>query len=90
VKYWPEWLPGGGFHTIAKMWSKQVHDTVDTGLDYVRKDMVSMQYSVSSKFILNRSGRRNGRNILLVQSSGEEPRGLFDQVGRRFDTGWGQ
>ncbi|KAJ7853022.1 cytochrome P450 [Mycena olivaceomarginata] len=41
LKYWPEWLPGGGFHTIAKMWSKQVHDTVDTGLDYVRKDMVA-------------------------------------------------
>ncbi|KAJ7930131.1 cytochrome P450 [Mycena leptocephala] len=27
LRYWPEWLPGGGFHTTAKMWSKQAHDT---------------------------------------------------------------
>ncbi|KAJ7880044.1 hypothetical protein B0H14DRAFT_3770128 [Mycena olivaceomarginata] len=23
VRYWPEWLPGGGFHTLAKMWSNR-------------------------------------------------------------------
>ncbi|KAJ6552261.1 cytochrome P450 [Mycena vulgaris] len=41
LRYWPEWLPGGGFHTTAKMWSKQVHDTVDTGFEYVKKEMVA-------------------------------------------------
>ncbi|KAF7345741.1 Cytochrome p450 [Mycena venus] len=41
LRYWPEWLPGGGFHTTAKMWSKQLHDTVDSGLDYVKKAMAA-------------------------------------------------
>ncbi|KAJ7902383.1 cytochrome P450 [Mycena leptocephala] len=41
LRYWPEWLPGGGFHTTAKMWSKQAHDTVDTGLEFVKKEMAA-------------------------------------------------
>ncbi|KAJ6585736.1 cytochrome P450 [Mycena capillaripes] len=41
LRYWPEWLPGGGFHTTAKMWSKQVHDSVDTGLQYVKTEMAA-------------------------------------------------
>ncbi|KAJ7607078.1 cytochrome P450 [Mycena polygramma] len=36
LRYWPEWLPGGGFHTTAKMWSKQLHDSVDTMFNYVK------------------------------------------------------
>jgi hypothetical protein len=42
VRYWPEWMPGGGFHTTAKMWSKQLHDTVDTGMEYVKKEMANI------------------------------------------------
>ncbi|KAF7371344.1 Cytochrome P450 [Mycena sanguinolenta] len=33
LRYWPEWLPGGGFHTIAKEWSSQIHRTVDTSCE---------------------------------------------------------
>ncbi|KAF8139385.1 cytochrome P450 [Mycena galopus ATCC 62051] len=35
LRYWPEWMPGGGFHTTAKMWSKQLHSTVDAGMEYL-------------------------------------------------------
>jgi hypothetical protein len=35
-------MPGGGFHTTAKMWSKQLHDTVDTGMEYVKKEMANI------------------------------------------------
>ncbi|KAF8177313.1 cytochrome P450 [Mycena galopus ATCC 62051] len=39
LRHWPEWLPGGGFHTIAKNWSRQLHGTVDTGYQYVKNQM---------------------------------------------------
>ncbi|KAJ7923835.1 cytochrome P450 [Mycena leptocephala] len=39
LRYWPEWMPGGGFHTTAKKWSKQMDDTVDSGLEYVKNKM---------------------------------------------------
>ncbi|KAJ6495006.1 cytochrome P450 [Mycena vulgaris] len=38
LRYWPEWLPGGGFQTTAKIWAKQLHDTVDLGYNYVAGD----------------------------------------------------
>ncbi|KAF8206051.1 cytochrome P450 [Mycena galopus ATCC 62051] len=41
LRYWPEWLPGGGFHTTAKMVSKHTADTVNTGLEYVKKEMAA-------------------------------------------------
>ncbi|KAJ7350031.1 cytochrome P450 [Mycena albidolilacea] len=41
LRFWPEWLPGGGFHTIAKAWSKQIQSTVDTGLQYVKNEMAA-------------------------------------------------
>ncbi|KAF7328481.1 Cytochrome P450 [Mycena venus] len=31
----------GGFHTTAKMWSKQLHDTADAGLNYVKTEMAA-------------------------------------------------
>ncbi|KAJ7210495.1 cytochrome P450 [Mycena pura] len=40
-RYWPEWLPGGGFHTTARVWSKQLYDTIDAGLEYVKKEMAA-------------------------------------------------
>ncbi|KAF7366222.1 Cytochrome P450 [Mycena venus] len=43
LRYWPEWLPGGGFHTTAKMMSKQAHGSVNTALDYVKKEMTASQ-----------------------------------------------
>ncbi|KAJ7445114.1 cytochrome P450 [Mycena latifolia] len=39
LRYWPEWLPGGGFHTTAKIWSKQLHGAMDAAFDYVKKQM---------------------------------------------------
>ncbi|KAF7357182.1 hypothetical protein MSAN_01312900 [Mycena sanguinolenta] len=39
LRYWPEWLPGGGFHTTAKIMSRQAHESVNTALDYVKKEM---------------------------------------------------
>ncbi|KAF7343505.1 Cytochrome P450 [Mycena sanguinolenta] len=41
VCYWPEWLPGGGFHTIAKEWSRQLHVTVDTSFEYVKEQIAT-------------------------------------------------
>ncbi|KAF7334628.1 Cytochrome P450 [Mycena venus] len=39
LRYWPEWLPGGGFKATARKWSKQLHGTVDAGLEYVKNQM---------------------------------------------------
>ncbi|KAJ7720371.1 cytochrome P450 [Mycena maculata] len=39
LRYWPEWLPGGGFQTTAKIWSKQLHETVGTIYESVRSDV---------------------------------------------------
>ncbi|KAJ7704761.1 cytochrome P450 [Mycena rosella] len=39
LRYWPEWLPGGGFHTTARVWGKQLHDTIDSGLEYVKSQL---------------------------------------------------
>ncbi|KAJ6451319.1 cytochrome P450 [Mycena sanguinolenta] len=41
LRYWPEWLPGGGFHTIAKQWSRQLHRTADTSYEYVKEQMAA-------------------------------------------------
>ncbi|KAJ7257217.1 cytochrome P450 [Mycena haematopus] len=41
LRYWPEWLPGGGFHTTARLWSKQLHNTVDFGFDYAKTQMTA-------------------------------------------------
>ncbi|KAJ6491945.1 cytochrome P450 [Mycena sanguinolenta] len=41
LRYWPEWLPGGGFHTKARQWSKQLHDTVNAGFEYVKNQMTA-------------------------------------------------
>ncbi|KAJ7104566.1 cytochrome P450 [Mycena crocata] len=41
LRYWPEWLPGGGFHTTARIWGKQLHDTIDTVYDYVKTQMAA-------------------------------------------------
>ncbi|KAJ7200297.1 cytochrome P450 [Mycena pura] len=38
LRYWPEWLPGGGFHTTAKMWSKQLNETLEAVYEYVKKE----------------------------------------------------
>ncbi|KAJ7078024.1 cytochrome P450 [Mycena belliarum] len=39
LKYWPEWLPGGGFHTTAKIIRKQLFAAFGSGLDYVKQQM---------------------------------------------------
>ncbi|KAF7343523.1 Cytochrome P450 [Mycena sanguinolenta] len=41
LRYWPEWLPGGRFHTIAKEWSGQLRRTVDTSCEYVKEQMAA-------------------------------------------------
>ncbi|KAJ6533305.1 cytochrome P450 [Mycena vulgaris] len=41
LRYWPEWLPGGGFHTTARGWAKQVHGTMDTAYEYVKDNMAA-------------------------------------------------
>ncbi|KAF7378499.1 Cytochrome p450 [Mycena sanguinolenta] len=40
-RYWPEWLPGGSFHTTARAWSKQNNDNVNAGLEYVKNAMAA-------------------------------------------------
>ncbi|KAJ7722449.1 cytochrome P450 [Mycena maculata] len=39
LRYLPEGFPGGGFHTIARAWSKQLHETIDTGYNYVKTQL---------------------------------------------------
>ncbi|KAJ6612835.1 cytochrome P450 [Mycena sp. CBHHK59/15] len=41
LRYWPEWLPGGGFHTTAKAWSKQLLEAIETPYSYVKIQMAS-------------------------------------------------
>ncbi|KAJ7133337.1 cytochrome P450 [Mycena epipterygia] len=41
LRYWPEWLPGGGFHTTAKIWGKQLHDTIDGAFSLVKNQMAA-------------------------------------------------
>ncbi|KAF7371338.1 Cytochrome P450 [Mycena sanguinolenta] len=41
LRYWPEWLPGGGFHTLAKEWSSQLHRTANTSCEYVKEQMAA-------------------------------------------------
>ncbi|KAJ7270547.1 cytochrome P450 [Mycena rebaudengoi] len=47
LRYWPEWLPGGGFQTTAKIWAKQLHDTVDLGYNYVKDQMAAGNFETS-------------------------------------------
>ncbi|KAJ6585737.1 cytochrome P450 [Mycena capillaripes] len=39
LRYWPAWLPGGHFHTLAKKWAKIIQDSVDTPHEYVKQQM---------------------------------------------------
>ncbi|KAJ7212663.1 cytochrome P450 [Mycena pura] len=41
LRYWPAWLPGGGFHATARAIAKHVHTTLDIGLDYVKAQMAA-------------------------------------------------
>ncbi|KAF8172938.1 cytochrome P450 [Mycena galopus ATCC 62051] len=41
LRYWPEWLPGGGFHTTSKKWFRETHETLDDGLNYVKNQMAA-------------------------------------------------
>ncbi|KAJ6477966.1 cytochrome P450, partial [Mycena vulgaris] len=36
LRFWPEWLPGGGFKTTARLWGKLLHAAVDDAYDYVK------------------------------------------------------
>ncbi|KAJ7806017.1 O-methylsterigmatocystin oxidoreductase [Mycena olivaceomarginata] len=51
-RFWPEWFPGGGFHTTAKAWSKQFQATIDTGLQYVKNEMAAGKAEPSVSTIL--------------------------------------
>ncbi|KAF7333765.1 Cytochrome P450 [Mycena venus] len=62
LRYWPEWMPGGGFHTTAKIWSKQLHNTVDTGMEYVKKEMAAGNAGPS--FLSNVLGEENPDDYL--------------------------
>jgi len=41
LRYWPQWLPGGGFRITAKAWAKQLHGTIDDGYNYVKSQMAA-------------------------------------------------
>ncbi|KAK7052730.1 cytochrome p450 [Favolaschia claudopus] len=41
LRYWPRWLPGGGFHDRAERMSQQVHGSVNTAFEYVKREMAS-------------------------------------------------
>ncbi|KAJ7477304.1 cytochrome P450 [Mycena galericulata] len=41
LRYWPEWLPGGGFKTIARQWAKQLQDTVDMPFEFVKTQLAN-------------------------------------------------
>ncbi|KAJ7062510.1 cytochrome P450 [Mycena amicta] len=41
LRFWPESFPGGSFHTIARGMAKQVHSTIDAGLESVKTRMAA-------------------------------------------------
>ncbi|KAF7342508.1 Cytochrome P450 [Mycena venus] len=41
LRYWPSWLPGGKFRTIAAKWAKTIQDSVDVPHEYVKEQMAS-------------------------------------------------
>ncbi|KAF7359845.1 Cytochrome P450 [Mycena venus] len=41
LRYWPQWLPGGGFHITAKAWAKQLHNTINDSYNYVKGKMAA-------------------------------------------------
>ncbi|KAJ7150553.1 cytochrome P450 [Mycena crocata] len=41
LRYWPEWLPGGGFRAIAKAWASVIQQTADVPHEYVKQDMAT-------------------------------------------------
>ncbi|KAJ7160369.1 cytochrome P450 [Mycena filopes] len=40
LRFWPGWLPGGSFRTLAKKWAKVVQNSVDAPHEYVKDQMV--------------------------------------------------
>ncbi|KAJ7195960.1 cytochrome P450 [Mycena pura] len=41
LRHWPEWLPGGGFHATARAISKQMQETLDSGLNFAKARMAA-------------------------------------------------
>ncbi|KAJ6598670.1 cytochrome P450 [Mycena sp. CBHHK59/15] len=41
LRYWPEWLPGGGFKTTARQWARQLQDTVDGPFEFVKAQLAN-------------------------------------------------
>ncbi|KAJ7205829.1 hypothetical protein GGX14DRAFT_397526 [Mycena pura] len=39
LRYWPEWLPCGGFHATTRAIAKHMDKTLDIGLDHVKVQM---------------------------------------------------
>ncbi|KAJ6517253.1 cytochrome P450 [Mycena vitilis] len=56
LRYWPAWLPGGHFHTVAKSWGKILQDSVDVPHAYVKSRMASenAQHSFTSALLHER------------------------------------
>lgn len=75
VRYWPEWLPGGGFKTIARQWAKQLQDTVDVPFEFVKDQLVcrpgpSNHHSCNSNFL----GKWDCRGIFRFHDDSSEAR----------------
>ncbi|KAJ7704762.1 cytochrome P450 [Mycena rosella] len=41
LRYWPAWLPGGGFRKLADKWAKHVLETVNAPHEYVKQQMAA-------------------------------------------------
>ncbi|KAJ7651122.1 cytochrome P450 [Roridomyces roridus] len=59
LRYWPEWLPGGGFRTLAKKWAKDLQVTLDAPLEYVKQEMAAgtAERSFTSTLLEERTGQ---------------------------------
>ncbi|KAJ7286948.1 cytochrome P450 [Mycena rebaudengoi] len=47
LRHWPEWLPGGGFHTTAKKWAKQLQESVNIPYEYVKAQLAAGTWETS-------------------------------------------
>ncbi|KAJ7704760.1 cytochrome P450 [Mycena rosella] len=59
LRYWPEWLPGGGFHTTAKILGKRLHHTIDSGLEYVKSQKGTSNAEPSFAYALLEEGNHD-------------------------------
>jgi hypothetical protein len=64
VRYWPSWLPGGGFKRKAKLWAQQFHEQATEPHLFVKRNLVRMSRKHDHSAADERAGSRDSNTIL--------------------------